>query len=67
MQYYTSTTNATSTTSELTRYESKIKNWISDYILFSHNKTALEFEIEIKETIQNSINYDMQILNVIKT
>jgi LPS O-antigen subunit length determinant protein (WzzB/FepE family) len=40
--------------------------FFSDYILFSYNKTAVEFEKEIKETIQNLISYDMQILNVIK-
>jgi len=40
--------------------------FFSDYILFSQNKTAVEFEAEIKETIQNSISYDMQILNIIK-
>jgi hypothetical protein len=40
--------------------------FFKEYIQFTKKKTMLEFESDIKETISNSINYDRQILNIIK-
>lgn len=40
--------------------------FFKDYIQFTKNKTMLEFETDIKETISNAISYDQQILNIVK-
>jgi LPS O-antigen subunit length determinant protein (WzzB/FepE family) len=40
--------------------------FFKEYIQFTKKKTMLEFETDIKETISNSINYDKQILNIVK-
>ena len=40
--------------------------FFKDYIQFVKNKTMIEFEIEIKETIENSINSDKKLLRNLK-
>jgi hypothetical protein len=40
--------------------------FFKDYIQFTKNKTMIEFEIEIKETITNSINNDKKLLRNLK-
>jgi hypothetical protein len=40
--------------------------FFKNYIVFTQKKTMLEFEAEIKETVNNSINYEQQVLEYIK-
>jgi hypothetical protein len=40
--------------------------FFKDYIQFTKNKTMIEFEMEIKETITNSINNDKKLLRNLK-
>jgi hypothetical protein len=40
--------------------------FFKNYIVFTQKKTMLEFETEIKETVNSTINYELQVLEYIK-